>query len=587
MIPRLFVLFCLSVPLCAQQVPLASEKLDNQAIVTMVNAGLSDDIVITKIRSTPAQFDVSAQALAGLKNNGVSERVILAMLETANPQLRQSQPPPAVASAPAPAGPASREPARPTPETVDVVPTESIHTGWIHDGCKEFTDREDVISKGVITWVKVCHGGRQGYVNGVQLGYGDHEGSFLGFQARGLALTGWTVPVGEQIVRVEGQIAGYYVSQLRFVTDRGSSSPLFGGKSGTAFVASDRNGLPLRTIGVWANLKRHPSLNRAVASMTFKFGEPQYFEPVDSEAKMEHLRRYAPRVWFHGNESYWPASVEWSFHFLKRYWSSDSRMWWLITKEPLKAPSSILPYFHGADPKKQWTDFPLRLEDVPAYAFWHQVNAYTVDLVYFFYYPYNRGKEVAGTIFGSHVGDWEHVTVRLTARRDSEGRTCLTPATDAKMSFSLAYHSKDARYAWAQVPKVEGSDHPIIYSAHGSHGSYLEPGSHRYDSAAGKDLVDHTGAGTPWDTWDKLECFDYDTKKGLGPTWVGTWPTWLRKDRKDKGLGNEDPASGPVTRWGNYRSGAVNTVFGGTQYRLEHGPTGPADKPYFETPGLE
>jgi hypothetical protein len=474
------------------------------------------------------------------------------------------------------------------PEAFDVVPTESVHTGWIHDGCREFTDREDVISKGAITWVKVCHGDSQGHVNGLQLGYGDHEGSFLGFQAAGMAVTGWTVPAGERIVRVEGEIAGHYVSRLRFVTDKGSRSPVFGGRSGTAFVASDPNDLPLRTISLWANLKRHPSLSRAVASVTFKFGQPYCFEPLDDEAKLEHLRRYAPRVWFHRNESYWPASVEWSFQFLKRYWSSDSGMWWLIAKEPLKEPSSVLPYFHGADPKKQWTDSPLRLEDVPAYAFWRQVNAYTVDLVYFFYYPYNRGKEVAGTIFGNHVGDWEHVTVRLTARRDSEGHTSLVPATDArKVSFSLAYHSKDARYAWAGVPKVQGTEHPIIYSAHGSHGSYLEPGSRRYDSAAGKDLVDYTDAGTAWDTWEKLECFDYDAKKGLGPTWVGTWPNWLKKDRNDKGLGNENPASGPVTRWGNYRWGAVDTVFGGTQYRLEHGPTGPADKPYFETAGLD
>ena len=35
------------------------------------------------------------------------------------------------------------------------------------------------------------------------------------------------------------------------------------------------------------------------------------------------------------------------------------------------------------------------------------------DLVYFFYYPYNRGKEVLFTIWGNHVGDWEHITVRL------------------------------------------------------------------------------------------------------------------------------------------------------------------------------
>lgn len=49
----------------------------------------------------------------------------------------------------------------------------------------------------------------------------------------------------------------------------------------------------------------------------------------------------------------------------------QGKMWWLETKEPLKAPSSVLSHFHGADPKKQWTDVPLKLDEVQVYAFWH------------------------------------------------------------------------------------------------------------------------------------------------------------------------------------------------------------------------
>jgi hypothetical protein len=452
----------------------------------------------------------------------------------------------------------------------------------------EFSDREDVVGQGNISWVRVCHRPNQGYVYGLQFGYGNKEGAFLGFQTGSLTFTNWFVPPGEQIARIEGEIAGYHVSRLRFITDKGTHSPWFGGKRGKPFVAFDPNGLPLRTISLWANLKRHPSLNRAVASMTFKFGRPIAFEPVSNEEKVNLLTRFAPRVWFHPKEAYWPSSVEWSFNFLRRYWSSDSNMWWFFTREPLKEPASVQPYFHGADPHRQWTHVPLMLEDVPVYAFWRPVDEGTVDLFYFFYYPYNRGKEVVSTMFGNHVGDWEHITVRLTAQRDRDGRTTLAPSPDAQtMSVSLAYHSKDARFAWAAVPRVPDTDHPIVYSAMGSHGSYLEPGGHRYDSAAGKDLVDYTGAGTAWDTWNAIECFDHEAGKGLGPTWVGNWPNWLRKDEKNRGVGNDDPASGPVTRWGNYRMGAVNTVFGGTQYRLSHGPTGPADKPCFTTTGLD
>lgn len=212
-----------------------------------------------------------------------------------------------------------------------------------------------------------------------------------------------------------------------------------------------------------------------------------------------------------------------------------------------------------------------------------------VDLVYFFYYPYNRGKEVVNTIFGSHVGDWEHVTVRLTPQLDSQGHVILEPLggplrnpLGGQKSFYLAAHDGGESYCWSKVPKVTGTEHPIIYSAAGSHGSYLEAGMHKYGSAVGTDLIDYTHAGTPWDTWKKLECFDYNTKKGLGPTWKGTWPNWLKKDKGGKSVGNTNPASGPVTRWGNEPRGKVAGY-----WRLANGPTGPADKPCFVTPELD
>ena len=302
------------------------------------------------------------------------------------------------------------------------------------------------------------------------------------------------------------------------------------------------------------------------------FGQvPGSKAPVfNDRTKAEYLTKYAPQVWLHSRESYWPSSVEWSFHFLTRHWLERSKSWWLITKDPLKEPSSVLPYFHGADPKRQWTRFPLSLSlgEVPAYAFWHQVDNDTADLLYYFYYPYNRGKEVVDTIFGSHVGDWEHVTVRLTRRQEGLGPSALEPSKDPKQnSFCLAYHSHQATYPWVQVPKVKDTEHPIVYSALGSHGSYLTAGKHKYDQVRVvvkiEDLVDLTDNGTPWDTWKKLECFDYDAKRGLGPK--AAWPKWLEKDTGDRKVGNEDPASGPVTSWGNPAQGQVFGAHGWTR----------------------
>jgi hypothetical protein len=58
----------------------AQEVLTNESVVSMVKAGLPEGVVISKIRSTPAKFDVSADALVSLKKAGVPDKVIEAML---------------------------------------------------------------------------------------------------------------------------------------------------------------------------------------------------------------------------------------------------------------------------------------------------------------------------------------------------------------------------------------------------------------------------------------------------------------------------------------------------------------------------
>ncbi len=56
-------------------------KLDNQAVVELIQAGFSEGTILRKIEITQVDFDVSAKALAELRRNRVSERVIRAMSE--------------------------------------------------------------------------------------------------------------------------------------------------------------------------------------------------------------------------------------------------------------------------------------------------------------------------------------------------------------------------------------------------------------------------------------------------------------------------------------------------------------------------
>jgi hypothetical protein len=73
----------------------AGEVLDNAAVIRLVRSGLGSDIVSLKIEQSAARFDLSTDALIALKNAGVPDPVIKAML-------MKSDTPPAPAPPPQP-----------------------------------------------------------------------------------------------------------------------------------------------------------------------------------------------------------------------------------------------------------------------------------------------------------------------------------------------------------------------------------------------------------------------------------------------------------------------------------------------------
>lgn len=57
------------------------EVLTNQAVIDMVKSRFSDGIIIAKIKSSRGSFDTSSSALQTLKKSGVSDTVMMAMME--------------------------------------------------------------------------------------------------------------------------------------------------------------------------------------------------------------------------------------------------------------------------------------------------------------------------------------------------------------------------------------------------------------------------------------------------------------------------------------------------------------------------
>ena len=76
----------------------AQQAMNNDAVIKLVKAGLSVDLIVTTINNSPAAYDTSADAIIALKSAGASDKVIAAIIARA---AAPATPPPAAA---APAG---------------------------------------------------------------------------------------------------------------------------------------------------------------------------------------------------------------------------------------------------------------------------------------------------------------------------------------------------------------------------------------------------------------------------------------------------------------------------------------------------
>jgi hypothetical protein len=87
----------------------AQEVLTNESVISMVKAGLSETIILAKVKSSAGKFDVRTDSLVALKRAGVTDRVIEAMVSHPG-QAAAAAPAPAPAATAAPAGGAATAP---------------------------------------------------------------------------------------------------------------------------------------------------------------------------------------------------------------------------------------------------------------------------------------------------------------------------------------------------------------------------------------------------------------------------------------------------------------------------------------------
>jgi hypothetical protein len=61
----------------------AQQSLNNDAVIKLVKAGLSDDLIVSTINSQAGTYDTSTDGLIGLKAAGVSDKVVAAVVSKA------------------------------------------------------------------------------------------------------------------------------------------------------------------------------------------------------------------------------------------------------------------------------------------------------------------------------------------------------------------------------------------------------------------------------------------------------------------------------------------------------------------------
>ena len=240
--------------------------------------------------------------------------------------------------------------------------------------------------------------------------------------------------------------------------------------------------------------------------------------PCVVPTRAQLAQRYAPKVWLAGGEEFMPSAVE---DFLPNVHEEvHDGVPHYVTNQSLGCDDCTdPPFLKGRNPAQ--SAVPMYAEIVERTQNGQPTNV--TDIIYWMFYPYNRGKSVCLGVyfdnfcsfycpwpfddsccvprfsgcggdykrFGNHVGDWEHVTIRFIDGVPSQ--------------VYLSQHDHGQVLSYGDPALQRSDDRIVVYSAAGSHGSYVDAARHTYESLPnGDSLNDDTSAGTLWDAANNL-----------------------------------------------------------------------------------
>ncbi|KAL0903662.1 hypothetical protein M5K25_028056 [Dendrobium thyrsiflorum] len=300
------------------------------------------------------------------------------------------------------------------------------------------------------------------------------------------------------------------------------------------------------------------------------------------------IKAHAPVIYFHPDEAYLPSSVNWFFdNGALLYSNADPTNPARIDSGGANLPQG------GSNDGAYWLDLPAgedkervkkgELSTAKAYVHVKQMLGGTAtDFVFWLFYPFNGpGRLKLGVLtiglgkIGEHVGDWEHVTLRVS-NFDGELRKI--------------YFSEHSRGEWLDSPELEfdgeEGNKPVAYASLYGHAFYPRAGlvlqgseelgiGIRNDARKGKKKMD---AG------ERFEIVAAEhlpaAAEVVAPAWVDYMREWGPKVSYDVGDELEKVESSLPEKWRQTVRKLVNglppELFG------EEGPTGPKVKASWE-----
>ncbi|KAK1375105.1 Vacuolar protein sorting-associated protein 62 [Heracleum sosnowskyi] len=254
------------------------------------------------------------------------------------------------------------------------------------------------------------------------------------------------------------------------------------------------------------------------------------------------IQAYAPVVYLHPDEKYFPSSVSWFFQNGALLYTKGQES----NPVQIAQDGSNLPQ-NGSNDGTYWIDLPTdknaseglqkgNLQSAEAYVHIKPALGGTfTDIAVWIFCPFNGPGKIKIAFFtislgeiGEHVSDWEHVTLRVS---------------NFNGELQSVYYSAHSKGMWVSAPNLEfeNNNKPIVYASLYGHASYPHAGTFIHDVPQPEKIIigarnDTSKSNFKMDTAAQFSLVGADYLGGLGivePPWLNYAREWGPKRELD------------------------------------------------------